>query len=96
MCFSWDLDLELVRCLRLISERIIPQLVPAINLEEHSKQTKFSTSDEFISEMWARYLKGKICRNEEELANIFKKASKEVVTEQGFPNTLKLGLWVHP
>ncbi len=42
--FWRDPDLELVRCLRLISERIVPQLVPTVNLEEHRKQTKFSAS----------------------------------------------------
>jgi hypothetical protein len=95
-CFRRDPDLDLVRCLRLISERIVPQLVPAINLEEHSKQTKFSVSYEFMSEIWAGYLEGMIRRNDEELATIFKRVSEEVMVEQGFPNTMKLGLWVHP
>ncbi len=81
----------MVRCLRLISERIIPQLAPPIDLEEHCKQTKLSTIDEFVSKMWVGYR-----RNDKELAIYFKNASKEVMAEQGFPNTLKLGLWVHP
>jgi hypothetical protein len=38
-CLIRDPDLDLIRCLRIISERIVPQLVPAINLEEHRKQT---------------------------------------------------------
>jgi hypothetical protein len=73
--------------LRIISERIVPQLVPAINLEEHSKQTKFSTCDEFASEIWAGYLGNMIKRNDKELAAIFKRVSEEV---------MGLGLWVHP
>jgi hypothetical protein len=36
-----------------------------------------------------------IKRNDKELANIFKKVSEEVMAEQGYPNTMKLGLWVH-
>jgi hypothetical protein len=95
-CLIRDPDLDLVRCLRIISERIVPQLVPAINLEEHRKQTKFSACDEFASEIWAGYLKGMIKHNDKELADIFKRVSEEVMVEQGYPNTMKLGLWVHP
>jgi hypothetical protein len=95
-CLCREPDLDFVRCLRIISERIVPQLVPAINLEEHSKQTKFSVSDEFVSEVWARYLEGMVRRNDTELAAISKRVSEEVMAEQGFPNTMKLGLWVHP
>jgi hypothetical protein len=95
-CLRREPDLDFVRCLRLISEQIVPQLVPAINLEEHSKQTKFSASDEFVSEIWAGYLEGMIRRNDKELAAIFKRVIEEVMVEQGFPNTMKLGLWVHP
>jgi hypothetical protein len=47
--FRRDPDLDLVRCLRLISERIVPQLVQIVNLEEHRKQTKCSACDEFAS-----------------------------------------------
>ncbi len=95
-CLIRDPDLDLVRCLRIISERIVPQLVPAINLEEHRKQTKFSACDEFASEIWARYLGTMIKHNDKELADIFKRVSEEVMVEQGYPNTMKLGLWVHP
>jgi hypothetical protein len=95
-CLRRDPDLDFVRCLRIISERIIPQLVPAINLEEHSKQTKFSACDEFASEIWAGYLENMVQRNDKELAAIFKRVSEEVMAEQGYPNTMKLGLWVHP
>jgi hypothetical protein len=95
-CLRREPDLDFVRCLRIISERIVPQLVPAINLEEHSKQSKFSASDEFVSEIWAGYLEGMIRRNDKELAAIFKRVSEEVMVEQGLPNTMKLGLWVHP
>ncbi len=44
-CLIRDSDLDLIRCLRIISERIVPQLVPAINLGEHRRQTKFSACD---------------------------------------------------
>ena len=94
--FRRDPDLDLVRCLRLISERIVPQLVPTVNLEEHRKQTKFSACDEFASEMWAGYLEGMIRHNDKELAAIFRRVSEEVMIEQGLPNTMKLGAWVHP
>ncbi len=69
-CLLRDPDLDFVRCLRIISERIVPQLVPAINLEEHRKQTKFSACDEFASEIWAGYLESMIKRNDKELADI--------------------------
>ncbi len=95
-CLLRDPDLDFVRCLRIISERIVPQLVPAINLEEHRKQTKFSACDEFASEIWAGYLGPMIKHNDKELADIFKRVSEEVMVEQGYPNTMKLGLWVHP
>jgi hypothetical protein len=95
-CLLRDPDLDFVRCLRIISQRIVPQLVPAINLEEHRKQTKFSACDEFASEIWAGYLEGMVKRNDKELADIFKRVSEEVMAEQGYPNTMKLGLWVHP
>ncbi len=95
-CLFRDPDLDFVRCLRIISERIVPQLVPAINLEEHRKQTKLSACDEFASEIWAGYLGAMIKRNDKELAEIFKRVSEEVMVEQGYPNTMKLGLWVHP
>ena len=36
-----------------------------------------------------------IKRNDKELADIFKRVSEEVMVEQGYPNTMKLGLWVH-
>jgi hypothetical protein len=37
-CLLRDPDLDFVRCLRIISERIVPQLVPPINLEEHASR----------------------------------------------------------
>jgi hypothetical protein len=37
-----------------------------------------------------------IKHNDKELADIFKRVSEEVIAEQGYPNTMKLGLWVHP
>ena len=77
-CLPRDPDLDFIRCLRTISERIVPQLVPAINLEEHRRQTKFSACDEFASEIWAGYLEGMIKRNDKELADIFKRVSEEV------------------
>jgi hypothetical protein len=95
-CLSRDPDLDFIRCLRIISERIVPQLVPAIDLEEHCKQTRFSAYDEFASRVWAGYLESMINRNNKELVDIFKRVSEEVMLEQGYPNTLKLGLWVHP
>jgi hypothetical protein len=95
-CLLRDPDLDFVRCLRIISERIVPRLVPATNLEEHAKQTKFSACNEFASEIWAGYLGTMIKRNDKELADIFKRVGKEVMAEQGYPNTMKLGLWVHP
>ena len=95
-CLPRDPDLDFIRCLRIISGRIVPQLVPAIDLEEHRKQTKFSAYDEFASRIWAGYLESMINRNNKELADIFKRVSEEVLLEQGYPNTMKLGLWVHP
>jgi hypothetical protein len=95
-CLLRDPDLDFVRCLRIISEKIVPQLVPPINLEEHRKQTRFSAYDEFASEIWAGYLESMINRNNKELADVFKRVSEEVMLEQGYPNTMKLGLWVHP
>ena len=92
-CLLRDPDLDFVRCLRIISERIVPQLVPAVNLEEHRRQTKFSACDEFACEIWAGYLGSMITRNDKELADIFKRVSEEVMLEQGYPNTMKLGLW---
>jgi hypothetical protein len=85
-----DPDLDFVRCLRIISERIVPQLVPAINLEEHSKQTKFSACDEFAREIWAGYLENMVRRNDKEMVAIFKRVSEEVMAVQGYPNTMKL------
>ncbi len=95
-CLPRDPDLDFIRCLRTISERIVPQLVPPMNLEEHRKQTKFSEYDEFASRVWAGYLESLINRNNKELVDIFKRVSEEVMLEQGYPNTMKLGLWVHP
>ncbi len=95
-CLLRDPDLDFVRCLRIISERIVPQLVPAINLEEHRQQTKFSACNEFASEILAGYLGTMIKRNDKEMADAFKRVSEEVMLEQGYPNTMKLGLWVHP
>jgi len=95
-CLLRDPDLDFVRCLRIISERIVPQLIPPINLEEHRQQTKFSACDEFASEIWAGYLSTMVKRNDKEMADTFKRVSEEVMLEQGYPNTMKLGLWVHP
>ncbi len=94
--FQRDPDLDLVRCLRLVSEGIVPQLVRTVNLEEHRKQTKFSACNEFASRMWVGHLEEMIQQNDRELAAIFKKASEEVMAEQGYPNTMKLSPWVHP
>jgi hypothetical protein len=95
-CLCREPDLDFVHCLRIISERIVLELVPAINLEEHNKQTKFSACDEFASKIWAGYLENMIRHNDKDLAAIFKRVSEEVMAEQGYPNTMKLGLWVHP
>jgi hypothetical protein len=95
-CLPRDPDLDFIRCLRIISERIVPQLVPPMNLEEHRKQTKLSEYDEFASRVWTGYLESMINRNNKELVDIFKRVSEEVMLEQGYPNTMRLGLWVHP
>jgi hypothetical protein len=46
--------------------------------------------------MWAGYLEGMIRHNDKELAAIFRRVSEEVMIEQGLPNIMKLGAWVHP
>ncbi len=49
-----------------------------------------------MSEMWAGYLEGMIQHYDKELAAIFRRVSEEVIIEQGLPNIMKLGAWVHP
>jgi len=91
-----DKDLELIRCLRIISQRIIPNLGPPFNLEEHKKQTEFSDADEYMSSAWFGAIKGIIRRGDAEMAHYFRTVSDEVFSAQGFPHMLVMGPWLHP
>ena len=64
-----DKDLELIKCLRIISQRIAPNLGPPFNLEEHKKQTEFSDADEYMSSAWFGAIKGIIRRGDAEMAH---------------------------
>ncbi len=91
-----DKDLELIRCLRIISQRVAPNLGPPLNLEEHKKQTEFSDADEYMSSAWFGAIKGIIRRGDAEMAHYFKTVSDEVFAAQGFPHMMLMGPWLHP
>jgi hypothetical protein len=91
-----DKDLELIRCLRIISQRIAPNLGPPFNLEEHKKQTEFSDADKYMSSAWFGAIKGIIRRGDAEMAHYFRTVSDEVFSAQGFPHMLVMGPWLHP
>jgi hypothetical protein len=91
-----DKDLELIRCLRIISQRIMPRMGPPFDLEEHKKQTEFSEADEYMSSGWLGAIEGMIRRGNAEMAHYFKTVSNEVFELQGFPHMTMVGPWLHP
>ena len=94
--FIRDRDLDLIRCLRMISTRMLPGTGPPFNLEEHKKQTDFSEADERMSSSWLGAIEGMIRRGDNELAHLFRTVSDEVMDTLGFPNILQERSWVHP
>ena len=94
--FIRDRDLDLIRCLRMISTRMLPGTGPPFNLEEHKKQTDFSEADERMSSSWLGAIEGMIRRGDNELAHLFRTVSDEVMDILGFPNILQERSWVHP
>jgi hypothetical protein len=91
-----DRDLELIRCLRIISQRIMPNMGPPFNLEEHKKQTEFSEADEYMSSGWLGAIEGMIRRGDAEMAHYFRTVSDKVFVAQGFPHMTVMGPWLHP
>ncbi len=94
--FIRDRDLDLIRCLRMISTRMLPGTGPPFNLEEHRKQTDFSEADERMSSSWLGAIEGMIRRGDNELAHLFRTVSDEVMDTLGLPNILQERSWVHP
>jgi hypothetical protein len=94
--FIRDRDLDLIRCLRMISTRMLPGMGPPFNLEEHRKQTDFSEADERMSSGWTGAIEGMIRRGDNELAHLFRTVSDEVMNILGLPNILQERPWVHP
>ncbi len=94
--FIRDRDLDLIRCLRMISTRILPGTGPPFNLKEHKKQTDFSEADERMSSSWIGAIEEMIRRGDNELAHLFRTVSDEVMDVLGLPNILQERPWVHP
>jgi hypothetical protein len=84
-------DMEFIRCLRLVSQAMLPGKAPPINLEDHAKQNDYS--EEVV---WIKILEDMADTGDSLLCCQFKEACTEVFASQGLPDMMTNGPWVKP
>ena len=89
-------DMEFIRCLRLVSQAMLPGKAPPINLEEHAKQDDYSEEDRQTLLNWIKILEDMADTGDSLLCRQFREACNEVFASQGLPEMMTNGPWVKP
>jgi hypothetical protein len=93
--FEEDPDLDLVRCLRIVSERLLPGMVTPIDLEQHKKQTGFDEVDDKCCRCWEHGIPTILQSQDRVMSWRFVTISENVLKEMGFVSMLE-SEWVNP
>jgi hypothetical protein len=89
-------DMEFIRCLRLVSQAMLPGKAQLINLEEHTKQDDYSEEDKQTLLVWIKILEDMADTGDSLLCRQFREACNEVFASQGLPEMMPNGPWVKP
>jgi hypothetical protein len=89
-------DMEFIRCLRLISQAMLPGKAPPINLEDHARQDDYSEEDKQTLLVWIKILEDMADTGDSLLCQQFREACNEVFASQGLPEMMTNGPWVKP
>jgi hypothetical protein len=89
-------DMEFIRCLRLVSQAMLPGKAPPINLEEHAKQDDYSEEDRQTLLVWIKILEDMADTGDSLLCRQFREACNEVFASQDLPEMMTNGPWVKP
>jgi hypothetical protein len=89
-------DLEFIRCLRLISQVMMPNSAPPINLADHAKQEDYSDMDKLALVVWIKVLEDMADTGDIVLCRQFREVCNEVFASQGLPDMMANGPWVKP
>jgi hypothetical protein len=89
-------DMEFIRCLRLISQVMMPNKAPPINLADHAKQDDYSDEDKQTLVVWIKVLEDMANTGDSLLCRQFREACNEVFTSQGLPDMMVNGPWIKP
>jgi hypothetical protein len=89
-------DLEFIRCLRLISQVMMPNLAPPIDLADHAKQVDYSDMDKQALVVWIKVLEDMADTGDSVLCRQFREACNEVFASQGLLDMMANGPWVKP
>jgi hypothetical protein len=89
-------DMEFIRCLRLVSQAMLPGKAPPINLEDHAKQNDYSEEDKQTLVVWIKILEDMADTGDSLLCRQFREACNEVFASQGLPEMMTNGPWVKP
>jgi hypothetical protein len=89
-------DMEFIRCLRLISQAMMPNKAPPIDLADHAKQDDYSNEDKQTLLIWIKLLEDMADTGDGVLCRQFREACNEVFASQGLPDMLANGPWVKP
>jgi hypothetical protein len=89
-------DMEFIRCLRLVSQAMLPGKAPPIDLEEHTKQDDYSEEDRQTLLVWIKILEDMADTGDSLLCRQFREACNEVFASQGLPEMMTNGPWVKP
>jgi hypothetical protein len=89
-------DMEFIRCLRLVSQAMLPGKAPPINLGDHAKQNDYSEEDKQTLVVWIKILEDMADTGDSLLCRQFREACNEVFASQGLPDMMTNGPWVKP
>jgi hypothetical protein len=89
-------DLEFIRCLRLISQVMMPNSAPPIDLADHAKQDDYSGEDKQALVVWIKLLEDMADIGDSVLCHQFREACNEVFASQGLSDMMANGPWVKP
>jgi hypothetical protein len=89
-------DMEFIRCLRLVSQAMLPGKAPPIDLEEHAKQNDYSDEDKQTLLVWIQVLENMADTGDSLLCRQFREACNEIFASQGLPDMMAAGPWVKP
>jgi hypothetical protein len=88
--------MEFIRCLRLVSQAMLPGKAPPINLGDHAKQNDYSEEDKQTLVVWIKILEDMADTGDSLLCRQFREACNEVFASQGLPDMMTNGPWVKP